>query len=346
MKVKSKQTIIEVYEDNFIYEIKRLGEYLKNYPYIGMDTEFPGIVYPLQVYSDDFYYKYIKQNIDKLKLIQLGVTLCNSKGETAPEGSTWQFNLKFNVEKDLHSNDSISMLSNSGIDFNLLKKKGIPHLIFAEYFLTSGLVLNEEITWISFNGLSDFGYLLRLCLNYDLPETVDNFINTLETYFPNYYDIKILVTVDENLKGGLNKLAQQLGVERIGEIHQAGSDSIVTAEVFFKLGFMNLISKEELFDRKNILFGIGKGADNNETYQYTMFANNVNLNNTMNINNNIPFTNNYGNYYNNNMNNINGNDEQMNYNPYLNNNNQYDDNRNSPYPYNMNMGYGNNQVFF
>jgi hypothetical protein len=46
------------------------------------------------------------------------------------------------------------------------------------------------------------------------------------------------------------------------------------------------------------------------------------------------------------MNNINGNDEQMNYNPYLNNNNQYDDNRNSPYPYNMNMGYGNNQVFF
>ena len=47
-----------------------------------------------------------------------------------------------------------------------------------------------------------------------------------------------------------------------------------------------------------------------------MFANNVNLNNTMNINNNIPFTNNYGNYYNNNMNNINGNDEQMNYNPY------------------------------
>ena len=358
MKVKSKKySIIEVYEDNFISEIKGIGEYIKAYPYIGMDTEFPGTVYPLQNYCDDFYYKYIKINIDKLKLIQLGITLCNSKGETAKEGSSWQFNLKFNVEKDLHSNDSITMLSNSGIDFNYLKKKGIPHNIFAEYFLTSGLVLNDEITWISFNGLSDFAYLLRLCLNYDLPENPDNFISNLEMYFPNFYDIKILVTVDDNLKGGLNKLAQQLNVERFGDIHQAGSDSIVTAQVFFKMNFMNLISKDELIERKNILFGIGKGADNNETYQYTMFANTINMNNPINNNNTINhmgFNNNYGNFYsnsnmninNNNNTNYNNNDEQLMYNPYLNMNNQYEDNQNNSYQYNMNIGYGNNQVFF
>ncbi len=71
------------------------------------------------------------------------------------------------------------MLSNSCIDFNLFKKKGIPHNIFAEYFLTSGLILNDEITWISFNGLSDFTYLLRLCLNYDFPENPDNFISSI-----------------------------------------------------------------------------------------------------------------------------------------------------------------------
>ena len=32
--------IIEVYEDNFVKEIKRISTYLQRYRYIGMDTEF------------------------------------------------------------------------------------------------------------------------------------------------------------------------------------------------------------------------------------------------------------------------------------------------------------------
>ena len=86
--------IIEVYEDNFIQEIKRIGKYLKQYSYIGMDTEFPGVVYPCPQNSPDFYYQYVKANVDKLNLIQLGITLTNSKGERPPNTSTWQFNLK------------------------------------------------------------------------------------------------------------------------------------------------------------------------------------------------------------------------------------------------------------
>ena len=115
--------IVEVYSDNFIKEIKRIGDYLKSYPFIGMDTEFPGIVYPCPSYSQDFYYKFTKANVDKLKLIQIGITLTNDKGEYPPLISTWQFNLKFDVEKDKHSIDSISMLIECGIDFDILKKK-------------------------------------------------------------------------------------------------------------------------------------------------------------------------------------------------------------------------------
>ena len=115
--------IIEVYADNFIKEIKRIGKYLKSYPFIGMDTEFPGIVFPCPSYTPDFYYKFTKVNVDKLKLIQIGITLTNEKGEYPPSTSTWQFNLKFDVEKDKHSIDSISMLIECGIDFDILKKK-------------------------------------------------------------------------------------------------------------------------------------------------------------------------------------------------------------------------------
>ena len=56
---KFEEKIIDVYQDNFIKEIKRIGKYLKQYPYIGMDTEFPGIVYPCTSTNSDFYYQYI-----------------------------------------------------------------------------------------------------------------------------------------------------------------------------------------------------------------------------------------------------------------------------------------------
>ena len=268
----NKDRIIEVYEDNFIKEIKRIGYYLKQYPFVGMDTEYPGIVHFCHVNTPDFYYKFIKNNVDKLKLIQLGITLSNEKGEFPQNICTWQFNLKFDCDKDDHSNESISLLFNSGIDFNLMKTKGISHSLFAEYFMVSGLVLNEEITWISFNGFSDFAYLLKILLGDNLPEEENSFIDVINLYFPNLYDIKYLINENELYKGGLNKLAKDLGVERTGEIHQAGSDSMLTSDVFFKLIKNNVITNIDLSKKKNILFGIGEGVDYNETFNYTKFA--------------------------------------------------------------------------
>jgi len=37
------------------------------------------------------------------------------------------------------------------------------------------------------------------------------------------------------LTGGLQEIANQLDVQRIGKRHQAGSDSLLTAQTFFKL---------------------------------------------------------------------------------------------------------------
>ena len=49
--------IIDVYTYNFIKEIKHLSSLLETYPYIGMDTEFPGTVYCINNYTPNFYYK-------------------------------------------------------------------------------------------------------------------------------------------------------------------------------------------------------------------------------------------------------------------------------------------------
>jgi CCR4-NOT transcription complex subunit 7/8 len=300
-KLESK--IIDVYEENFINEIKRIGTYLKQYTYIGMDTEFPGIVFPCPTNNSDFYYQYIKANVDKLNLIQLGITLTNSKGERPPNTSTWQFNLKFDKDKENHSTESISLLENCGINFFRTKNEGIPYDLFGEYLTTSDMVLNENITWISFNGLSDFAYLLKALTGDLLPDTVEEFLDLLKLYFPNAYDIKYLINENEAYKGGLNKISKELNIERHGEVHQAGSDSLVTSQVFLKLIENNSININDLNFGKNILFGIGEGADDAETFSYTKFAPGLDMSFLFhNINNNINIKRQNGN---NNMNNNN-----------------------------------------
>jgi len=67
-----------------------------------------------------------------LKLIQLGLTFFNEKGETPTPHSTLQFNFRFNVERDMFAPDSVKLLIGSGIDFGHLQKEGIDHAVFAE----------------------------------------------------------------------------------------------------------------------------------------------------------------------------------------------------------------------
>lgn len=50
----------------------------------------------------------------------------------------------------------------------------------------------------------------------------------------NYYDCKE-VKRELDLSGGLKTVAKELDVDRIGTMHQAGSDAYVTGGVYFKL---------------------------------------------------------------------------------------------------------------
>ena len=261
-----------------------------------MDTEYPGTVYCVQNMTKDFYFRTLKMNVDYLKIIQLGITLTNSKGEF-PKNSkyhTWQFNFEFDKNIDKITQSSLNLLEQCGIDFNKLKKKGIKHSVFAEYFMISGLVLNPDIRWISFHGCYDFGYLLKLLINSNLPDTEKEFMNLLDTYFINYYDIKTMVKRKDNLQGGLNKLAQSLEVLREGKTHQAGSDSVVTIDVYFKLIKTGFLEENKILKEKNLLFGVDNEEDNKETINYSQFGNLMYQNN--NSNNNFLYLP-YANYY-------------------------------------------------
>jgi CCR4-NOT transcription complex subunit 7/8 len=144
----------------------------------------------------------------------------------------------------MYAQDSIDLLSKSGIDFQKHDEYGIDVEHFGELLISSGLVLVDEVKWISFhsqvsktfmNRGYDFGYLLKLLSCQALPEEEADFFHLLSIYFPCIYDIKYMMKSCKNLKGGLQDVADELQIPRIGPQHQAGSDSLLTSNTFFRM---------------------------------------------------------------------------------------------------------------
>jgi len=261
-KVKEGR-IQEVWASNLTDEFKIICKVVQEFPFVAMDTEFPGVVArPIGEFksTSEYQYQLLRCNVDLLKIIQLGLTFFNSKGEM-PEGiCTWQFNFKFNLSEDMYAEDSVVLLQNSGIQFERHVREGIETDEFASMLLVSGTVLLDNVNWLSFHSGYDFGYLLSLLTNVNLPESETEFFETLKIYFPKIYDLKYLMKSCKHLKGGLQEVADSLDVARIGPQHQAGSDSLLTGRAFFTM--MKLYFENELDDMFNEnylgrLYGLG-----------------------------------------------------------------------------------------
>ncbi|XP_051187800.1 probable CCR4-associated factor 1 homolog 7 [Lolium perenne] len=254
--------IREVWADNLEAEFAVIRDLVDDYPYVAMDTEFPGVVCrPLGTFKSpaDFNYATLKANVDMLKLIQLGLTFSNSDG-TLPTPNNrpcvWQFNFRgFDPRTDVAAADSIDLLRRSGIDFARHASDGACARRFAELLMSSGVVLNPDIHWVTFHSGYDFGYLLKLLTGSTLPDTSAGFFDLIRIYFPVVYDIKHLMRFCNSLHGGLNKLAELLDVERVGICHQAGSDSLLTALSFNKLKDSYFGGLTERY--AGVLYGLG-----------------------------------------------------------------------------------------
>ncbi|XVF89384.1 hypothetical protein PTKIN_Ptkin19aG0126000 [Pterospermum kingtungense] len=235
--------IREVWNDNLEEEFALIREIVDTYNYVAMDTEFPGVVLrPVGTFKNinDYNYQTLKDNVDMLKLIQLGLTFSDQDGNLPTRGTDnyciWQFNFReFNISEDIFASDSIELLLQCGIDFKKNSEKGIDVKRFGELLMSSGIVLNDGVHWVTFHSGYDFGYLLKLLTCRTLPDTQAGFFDLINIYFPMVYDIKHMMKFCNSLHGGLNKLAELLEVERVGACHQAGSDSLLTSCTFRKL---------------------------------------------------------------------------------------------------------------
>lgn len=215
----AKGRIREVWKHNLEEEMAVLRELVLKYPYIAMDTEFPGVVArPMGGFrgKSDYHYQCLRTNVDLLKVIQIGITLFNEDGETPASRPNlaeamdlggagrrnanqsqlphaWQFNFSFSLKDDMFNQQSIESLQQAGIDFALLERDGIDPHTFASLLIPSGLTFFEDVRWISFHGGYDFGYLTKLLMCKPLPNDEYEFARLMNTYFPSTYDVKHLM---------------------------------------------------------------------------------------------------------------------------------------------------------
>lgn len=220
-----------------------------------------------------YHYQTVRCNVDILKIIQLGITLFSMEGEIPPPQldpsaltrptyannlimcpCTWTFNFQFSLEEDMYNEDSINVLKKSGADFEKHATQGIDPLEFGSVLITSGLALSDDVNWISFHSGYDFAYLVKLMWCQPLPNDEEDYRKLVNIFFPRLLDVKFLwrhanklvtrnaipanaVNILNNLgqKSGLQDLADELGCQRVGVPHTAGSDAWLTGTVFWSM---------------------------------------------------------------------------------------------------------------
>ncbi|CAD6258995.1 unnamed protein product [Miscanthus lutarioriparius] len=261
--------IREVWADNVEREFKLIRAAIERFPYVSMDTEFPGVIHhpPPSVHHSTLTpsqrYTLLKSNVDALHLIQVGLAFAASP--SSPPALAFQINLReFDPRVHRHAPDSVGLLAASGVDLAAHRARGVSARAFAALLMSSGLVCNPDVAWVTFCSAYDFAYLVKVLMGRKLPRALPEFLRYVRVYFgAAVYDVKHMARVacdsygEVALLGGLERVAGALRVRRAaGRGHQAASDSVLTWDTFREMARLYFPKEGSLDVCAGVLYGL------------------------------------------------------------------------------------------
>ena len=169
---------------------------VEQYKVVSISTEFVGtIARPIGNFRSktDYHYQTMRSNVDLLAPIQIGLSLSDSQGNK-PDNfpSTWQFNFQFDVTKETVNLESLELLKKSGVMFDRHQQNGVIFEEFSQLMMDSGLLLNDEIIWLSYHAAYDYGFLIHKLMNTNMPNNKEDFEWWVKKYIPVSYDLNLI----------------------------------------------------------------------------------------------------------------------------------------------------------
>lgn len=198
---------------------------------LALDMEFPGFLrQEPRTGARAARYQALRENVDRLRPIQLGAAVAGADGNIR---GVWSFNLQFDVDVDAQNPSSVAFLRAAGIDFPRHREEGIESATLGRRLASSVLVgqSGRAPWWVTFSGAYDLGYLLKMLTSgRPLPRDFSAFDCALGAFCPKRHELR-----EELPHGSLDNLAKKLGVQRYGTAHTAGSDALLTLELFLRV---------------------------------------------------------------------------------------------------------------
>ncbi|KAF8643523.1 hypothetical protein HU200_013343 [Digitaria exilis] len=265
---------------NLDAELDQIAAFLPLFPYVVVDTEYPGTVHlpsPGKLEPDltpDERYALVRANVDELPIVQLGLTLCDGNGNLPVVfdhfiGQTeraWEFNFcDFDVGRHRHVPHSVEFLKSQGIDFHRASQCGVSSAAFKDKL--AGILealrgSTTELTWVAFGGAYDMAYLVKMLSNFQpLPETREDFIAQVRTLLGGrVFDAKYMA---ENcgrgdLRGvGLRNVAVNLGVPKpiVEQPCLAGPKSLTACRIHTIMR-MHVLSQDDVASHEGLIDGL------------------------------------------------------------------------------------------
>lgn len=264
-----------VWRWNLEEQMAVLRDLVERYKYISIDCKFPGIVArPIGTFktTSEYHYQTLRSNVDILQVVQIGMSFADEFGNRPVGVGTWQFNFKFNIREDMCSADGVDLLRQGGVGFDMNEVEGIDVFAFGELLISSGLVLDDSINWITYHSGYDLGYLLSVMLNDQLPVEESGFLESVKIYFPTVWDVKHIVRMFKvSPKVNLAEIAEEMNIRgpmvNNNGMNSSGSEAILNSAVFFELRR----ALPDIERAKGSLFGLGdvpeSGADGRSSKQ-------------------------------------------------------------------------------
>ncbi|XP_062201475.1 probable CCR4-associated factor 1 homolog 11 [Phragmites australis] len=227
-----------VWADNLDAQLGAVQYFAARARCVAVTVHYPGVVHGASqdqtMLTAEQRYAIVKANVDALKPLQVGLSICTHDGRLA----AWEFNLSgFDPAVDPYAAHSVSYLAFRGLDVDAHRLNGIPMTRLTTALRFCGLVYRPGISWTTYAGAYHVAYLMKVISGGNkLPGDMARFLGAVRRCLGEVYDVARMAGDCQDMPVGLERVASRLRLAPpLFSSQLAGAGSVLALQAFMIL---------------------------------------------------------------------------------------------------------------